>query len=394
MTPTKSSYRIRTRSSSSSPFRTPIFRGGWASPSYSWIYPREALAGTYDPAKQVIGSGPFTLDSYTPDQSFIFKKNPTWFAQPRPYIDSFRSPVIADKGQELAQFQAGNIDAIAPIANAVNAVKTGNPKLTQIRAQSSGGRIVSFQLGDPSSVFQDIRVRQAVSLAIDRDAIVKSILTGEGFMQFVVPQTMGKWSLTLDKLDTADAQYYKFDPQQAKKLLADAGASNLEMKFIYPTNYLGPDFEKYGQAVYNMLNTNLGWKITLSTVDYQTEFLAKGMRGGNFPKDTIVFSGISLETGVDDYIYNYYYSQSNTNQERLKDPDLDAKMNKARAIINEGERLNAYIDIQKYMASKVYSIGLPYGHTYTFVQPWVQNHCYTTTYGSGTERTAKLWIQK
>ena len=365
-----------------------------ASPSYSWIYPREALAGQYDPAKQVIGSGPFTLDSYTPDVAVVYKKNPSWFEQGRPYIDTLRSPIIADSGQELAQFSAGNLDTISPIANAVATVKNSNPKLTRIKSRQMGGRALYFQLGDPSSPFQDIRVRRAVSLAVDRDALVQSMLNGEGAMQFVVPLAMGKWALTLDQLDPSDAQYYKYDPQQAKKLLADAGATNLDIKFIYPTNYLGPDFERYGQAVFNMLNSNLGWKMTLSTIDYQADFLGKGIRSGNYPRDTIIFSGISVDTEVDEYIYNYFYSQSDTNQERLKDPDLDAKMDKARTVVNADERLKAYLDIQKYMASKIYSVGFPYGYSYRFVQPWVQNYCYTSTYGSGSETSAKLWIQK
>ena len=53
------------------PFKTTL-----ASATYSWILPREATLGGYDPAKQMIGSGPFVLDSYTPDVAFVLKEEP------------------------------------------------------------------------------------------------------------------------------------------------------------------------------------------------------------------------------------------------------------------------------------------------------------------------------
>ena len=65
-------------------------------PLYGWILPREAVAGAYDPAKQMIGSGPFIFDSYAPDIAISFKRNPDWFEKGRPYIDGLRLAIIPD----------------------------------------------------------------------------------------------------------------------------------------------------------------------------------------------------------------------------------------------------------------------------------------------------------
>src|SRR2546423_818219 len=61
-----------------------------ASATYGWILPREANAGTYDPAKQIIGSGPFIAGDFTPAVSFSFKRNPDWYAKGRPYVEGLQ----------------------------------------------------------------------------------------------------------------------------------------------------------------------------------------------------------------------------------------------------------------------------------------------------------------
>ena len=55
-----------------------------ASGVYGWVFPREIVSGGYDPAKTIIGSGPFLLDSYTPDVAYNYKRNPDWFEKGRP----------------------------------------------------------------------------------------------------------------------------------------------------------------------------------------------------------------------------------------------------------------------------------------------------------------------
>src|SRR5207244_5657973 len=55
------------------------FRSLLAAPAYSWIVPREAMAGAYDPSRTVIGSGPFILENAQPDIAYTYRRNPEWF---------------------------------------------------------------------------------------------------------------------------------------------------------------------------------------------------------------------------------------------------------------------------------------------------------------------------
>ena len=363
-----------------------------ASPKYSWIFPREALVGQYDPAKQVIGTGPFILDSYTPDVALVYKKNPDWFEKSLPYIDGIREAVIPGVAQAITQFRGSNLDVLSPGENDVEAVRRDNPKAQIIAALNSGGRAATFQLGDRASPFQDIRLRRAVCLAINQDAISKTLFHGQAIPQFSVPLALGRWSLAKEELDPSVAQYYTFNLDLAKRLVEEAGATNLALKFLYATGYLGPDFEAYAQAIYSMLSA-LPWKITLTPIDYQSEFIGKGIRQGNYPGDTIVFSGITNETDVDDVLYNYFDSQSTTNQSRLKDPQIDDMIRKARTLVMDSERIKAYKDIQKYIAQQAYTgAGMPYGYAHTFVQPWAHDYYYSA--GGAEESDLKVWLTK
>ncbi len=368
-----------------------------ASPTYSWIYPREGLSGAYDPAKKVIGSGPFLFDTYTPDVAVTYKRNPEYFEQGLPYVDSVRYAIVPDYAQQLAQFTALQIDIVSPQRNDVAVLKQSRPNATYITAfgLGVGGFPLYFQMGDRASPFQDIRLRRAVSLALDRTALNTGLDGGEAQPAFAVPLGMGKWALKLDGLDSGTRQYFQYDLAQAKQLIQAAGASGSPFTLAWPPAY-GPTWKAAVEAYYNML-AKLPWKLGLATVDYSTVWMGggHGMRYGYYPSDTIVFGGVSAYTEADEFIFNYYDSQSPINVDRLGDPKLDAMLDQERAVLDESERVSAMLDMQKYIAEQMYAVeGLPQVPTYTAVQPWVRNYNYSDTYGPGSEVWAKLWLDK
>ena len=139
------------------------------------LMPREALAGSYDPAKTMIGSGPFMLDSYTPDVAVVMKKNPNWYVSGLPYVDAIRAAIVPDPAQALAQFTAGNLDELHPAPNDVNTAKQNNPKATAVTQQNTTSYAFFGHMNDPASPWHDIRIRQAVSMALDRDTLKRVI---------------------------------------------------------------------------------------------------------------------------------------------------------------------------------------------------------------------------
>jgi ABC-type transport system substrate-binding protein len=226
----------------------------------------------------------------------------------------------------------------------------------------------------------------------------KSVFLNDYALGFNVGAGFGKWALTVDKLPADTAQYYKYNPSEAKKLLAVAGASNLNVKFGYPSPYPVRAFMPALETVNSMLN-QVGIKTALVPMDYSKDWLAsgKGARYGNFPSDMITFAGIEGANDVDDYVFNYFGSTSTSNEERLSDGTLDGMISKARAVIDENARVKAYLDIQLYLADNMYSVAfLPQPINHTLVQPRVQDFELSqgnaASAANGVETDAKIWL--
>jgi peptide/nickel transport system substrate-binding protein len=372
------------------------FKTQMASIKFSWILPREAAAGSYDPAKTPIGSGPFLFDTFTPDVAVTMKRNPDYFESGIPYLTGARIALIPDRALQAAQFTSGGLDDIRAAVSDLDTLKKNNPRAMSVTYPPSHPLLGFYQLGDPTSPFQDIRVRRAVSMAIDRDALNKVIWNGTASdMEFYVPLNMGRWSLKSNELDAGALDNYKFNLAEAKKLIEAAGGSNLNVKLAFYTPD-SPEKLTTAQTVYNMLKA-LPWQINLVQADYAKDWLGsgKGVRYGSLAKDTIAFSSTDGLTTVDDFLYGYFYSTSPTNIVRVKDSQLDTMLDKARTIVNDDERLKAYKDVQKYLVDKSYELSaIPNGNNFNLVQPWVHGYSGNTVEDNGRMACSGAWLTK
>jgi peptide/nickel transport system substrate-binding protein len=365
------------------------------SSAFGWILPREVLTGGVDPAKQVIGTGPFMQDNFTPDVAYTYKRNPDYFDKTiAPNIDGFKMAIIADTATQYAQFTARNLDEqIVNNPFDVDTLKKQNPKAQVYEAPYNSAEPIYFQMGDPTSPFLDIRVRRAFSMAVDRDTINKTIYNGQGGQTIYVPGYMGKWAVWTKDLPSDTQQWWKYDPANAKKLLEAAGATNLVLRvgYIAPTT---PTNLNELQSVCSYLNA-VGVKTTIVPQDYNKDFVDEGhgTRQGFFPKDFIGFLNQSPYEEADFWFFNYFYSKSASNQEHLNDPKFDAMVDKQRTITNEDERVKAVRDIQVYMADQCLAPNYPGGSEWIFVNPRVQNYQWSNSLGEPTESFAKLWLK-
>jgi peptide/nickel transport system substrate-binding protein len=325
----------------------------------------------------------------------VLKRNPEWFEKGRPYVDAVRLAVIPDTNQQLAQFSSGHLDELAVGSNNLDTMTHNNPNARVIKIPPSSGANLYFQLGDPSSLFLDVRVRQAFSMAVDREALAKAIFNNQYVTSLFVPPSMGKWALKPNQLDSATAQYYRFNLAEAKKLLDAAGATNQSFKYAFTTNSSGIDVGRQAvtETVNNMLN-GAGIKTTAVQLDFQKDYIdqGKGYRQGFFPKDTVLFGSSQLFTEIDDFVFGYFDSKSTQNQEHLSDPTIDSMIEKARTIVDQNARLQSYLDIQKRVAEKVYLVPTGFGYAYRMIQGRVQNFNLGSDNGALVESYAKLWL--
>jgi peptide/nickel transport system substrate-binding protein len=372
------------------------FKRTLANPLYSLILPREGATGAYDPNKVVIGSGPFIMLGEQTDVAYTYKKNPDYYEKGRPYVDNLRIAIVPDTAQQIAQFAAGNLDEILPAPNDVAAVKRNNPQAQITTADDGTPFTVRFQLGDPTGPFLDMRLRQAFSMAVDRDALIKSLFSGDGVTALNMPGYMGKWALQPNELDANVRQYYQFNPAEAKKLISAAGRENAEFKFGYIGTGLNatPTYLSAAQALRPMFAA-IGVTIDMAPIDYNKDYVdaGKGYRQGYFPKDTFTMNSISPVTEADEILFGYFSSSSTSNPSHVSDKTIDAMLAKERTLVNDDERLRAIKDIQRYIAAQVYTLPtVAAKYAYGFVQPRVRNYCYTSSYATLTETYAKVWL--
>jgi peptide/nickel transport system substrate-binding protein len=379
------------------------FRKLLASPTYSWIFPREALAGTYDPVKVAIGSGPYTLESAQPDVAFTYKKWNDYWDKSLGHVDGYKFAIIGDPQAQLAQFTSGALDeVIFPTTDDLQAAQQRNPKAQTLKVQNGSPNPLYLQLGNSDSIFQDIRVRRALSMMINREVLGKVVYNNEYVAQVFVSSYMGKQALKQKDLTGDTAKWFKYDPAEAKKLLEAAGQKDLSLKFVYlvgsptPGSFGSPIWNKLCDAVADQLRQG-GLKITAVQQDYAKDYVdaGKGSRQGYFPNDFLVFAGAAPATDADEQIYNHFDSRSTSNAERLKDPKLDAMIDKERTLVNEDERLKALLDIQRYLADQMYVVPTVSTYQWRMIQPRVKNYQWGDAgdLNKGTETYGKLWIQ-
>ena len=191
--------------------------------------------------KNAVGTGPYLLKDYVVGNSITYEKNPTyWEKDPfiegnsLPYIDTFKVLIIPDLSTRLAALRSGKIDQYWPLTyEQRQPLLTSNPDLKQ-RAITGG----AYNIYLPNNVapYNDIRVRDAISEAVNRELIINDFFHGEAIpLAFPALPTNPEFT-PFDKLPADIKAKYTFDLANVKKLLSDSGHPNgIQMKLTVNT---------------------------------------------------------------------------------------------------------------------------------------------------------------
>ncbi len=182
----------------------------------SAILPKNYEMGTF--TKGGIGTGPFVLKEYVPQQSASYVANPHYWKSGRPYADGLKVTYFGNEASTVLAMQAGAIDIypVVPLKGAEALLD--NPKLTILEHPSADYR--SLHMRVDMAPFNDKRVRQAVALCLDREAIVKSIFNGAA----IVANDHSFAPVYVDsELANKELPQRQQDYAKAKALLAAAG---------------------------------------------------------------------------------------------------------------------------------------------------------------------------
>ena len=189
-----------------------------AASTFVAILPREVeeKLKDFNRPEAMIGTGPFMLKSYQKGVQIAFEKNPDYHVKGLPYLDGVVIEITPESSTRLSLLRAGKVDLghmwgfLVP--EEAKSLKQTNPEMVQTPTMILGSGILYFRTDQPP--FNDVRVRRAISLAIDRKSWNDSLHYGEACVDSgPVPCAMADWKLPASKMDPAKAKYLVgYDP--------------------------------------------------------------------------------------------------------------------------------------------------------------------------------------
>ncbi|MBI2910086.1 MAG: ABC transporter substrate-binding protein [Chloroflexi bacterium] len=195
---------------------------------FNYVYSPAVVKSKGDMKRDVMGTGPFKFTEYVDKISFKVKKNPDYFVKGRPYLDGITVYVILDEMVRIAALRTRQVHLL-PLSAEVTASQAADLKRSEptfvVHERVNPG-LPSIVPNVKAKPWEDVRVRQALNLAIDREAGAK-VIRGGSFPGYGYTMPTGKWSLPENEL-MAMPGFRKSKDQdlaEAKRLLAEAGYS-------------------------------------------------------------------------------------------------------------------------------------------------------------------------
>jgi peptide/nickel transport system substrate-binding protein len=362
-----------------------------ADSSSMWIIAPEVVEkfGDLKKPESAIGTGPFILERYEPNVKTVFKRNPAYFLKDQPYIDGVEWLVLDDESTGLAMYRTGQIDCgPAPwwsVRQAdLESLKKSHPHLMYKDFQSivTGG--LTMRTDQPP--FNDVRVRRAISHALDRRGIIEAVyLRGEPTP--AIGRGLTEWSLPVDQLGPG-AKYYQHDPTEARRLLAEAGYPKGFKTQLTATSGLGRDLVDTAQLVQRFLK-DVGIEAELKLQEYGA-YMATTNQG---KYEGMVYGPTTGARDPDGPLYARYSPDHLLNRGHVNDPQITAMLKEQRRTKDLEARRQIIFAFQRYEAEQQYYI---YANSNTLTaswQPYVKNYAPNQSFDYGS-RVAALWLDR
>src|SRR5262244_4411088 len=362
-----------------------------ANPAGTWIIAPEVVQqfGDLKKPESAIGTGPFLLERYEPNVKAVFKRNPDYFRPGQPYVDGVDWLVVEDESTGLAMYRAGQLDT-GPGGNwtvrqeDLEALKKSHPHLRYQDMLAINATTIWMRTDQPP--FNDVRVRRAISQAVDRQALIEAVYI-RGEPSPAIGRGLAQWSLPIDQLG-AGAKYYQYDPKEAKRLLAEAGhAKGLKTSLTVSSGY-GRDLIEATQLVQRYLK-DVGIEAELKVQEYGAYQATTGQ--GKF--EGMAMGPFAVAWEGDSALYGPYMPDQPRNRGHVNDPKLTAMVQEQRRTKDPEARKQLLVDFQRYAAEQQYYVYLFSVMITSSWQPYLKNFAHNLTFDYGS-RVAEMWLDR
>jgi peptide/nickel transport system substrate-binding protein len=304
------------------------------------IIPASIAQGDLDRlSRESLGTGPFMLVSYEPDRLIVVERNPHFFIPDQPYVDRIEIRVYPDTSAETSALLAGDNDMAVIIANSEFGRLKGVRGVDPLQARS--GQFLNVNMACDAAPFNDPRLRKALSLCVDREALVGFVALDAG--------TPGQ-----DVPINSIYRYFKNEPAkkadiaQAKKLVAEAGyPDGIDLTLVASDN---PGTRTQLAVAIREMAKPAGFRITVQTMPHAT-YLQQVWKKGPF------YIGIyNTQQTVDGVFTLLYTSDAAWNETRWNNKDFDALVAEGRRTADDARRSEIYGKAQDMMYAETPSI--------------------------------------
>ncbi len=288
-----------------------------------------------------VGTGPFMFKEKKPG-SFIVVKNPNYWQKGKPLLDRIHFKVMPDHQTRYAALKSGEVDAIFTDRGNHILDARKDPSLTVHSSPGSGAETIYFNTAMPP--LDDPRVRQALAHGFNQAHYVKMVYRD------TIPVVSHLYGADFG---CDDVGYREYDPEKAKRLLADYGKP-LELEYLHSNSLRGRETGQIIQQLYKRIGVAIHLKsvdiVTLFRTVWGGKYQISGYRNRDFP-----------DPGTP--LYMVLYSKSPFNFTHYKSPELDRLLHEQRTSIDPSARKKALCDIAR-MINKDAPILYRGGHTF------------------------------
>jgi peptide/nickel transport system substrate-binding protein len=367
------------------------------------IHPREVVEkyGSVEDWRNTVGTGPFIFADYVPGATLRFIKNPNyWETDPVgkgkgnkvPYIDELKELIIPDLSTQLAALRTGKIDTLAGvIRDQWQELMRECPSLLYTRTLSNQPWVIGMRTNNPALPYYNVKVRQALMLATDFEGIKNDYYKGEAEIQvWPVNKTIAGLYKPLEEMPESVQELFRYNPDKAKQLLADAGYPNgFKTTVIVPTSSDAIDEISIFKDEWAKVGVDLeldrrepGGYITIAMGRRQDEMIYRSM-----------FSTLSIQLFFSGWMGSSSFNSSFVDDPAGTDPAIEQAYNDVQTYIftDTPRAYTAYKNAEAHLLEQAFYIPRPTPYTYIVWWPWLQNY-----YGQspGTDLARFHWIDE
>ncbi|CAG0947537.1 Periplasmic oligopeptide-binding protein [Anaerolineae bacterium] len=312
------------------------------------------------------GTGPYKLKEYVRGQRIVLTRNENFYLEPKPQIETVE--YILGGGSFMTMYENGDLDSVQVSINDIERVQDPNSPLNKelfIGPELSTGFVV-FNTRKPP--FDDVKVRQAFTLAIDRQKIVDVVYRKMPLAaNSILPPGMPGYT------EPTSAPVY--DPVKAKQLLSESKYAGKLPDLTWTTVGAGGAAAQDVQAITAMLKENLGVNVSIQQTDWAT-FIGQLNDPARNPYQIFDIAWIADYADPENFLSVLFRTGSTQNWAAYSNPDVDKVLDQAAVEKDNAARFKLYQQVEQMILSDAPVIPQTYSRQYWLTKSYVKGMVY------------------